>query len=84
MDGVLSWWCHAGLIMFGLVWLAFGILSIAALVFDCWAERESTLKRPLPESPVIEAEIPNGHATCEKRLSCGEMKRLAADSWVKA
>jgi len=51
---VVKWWCSAGLIAFGLTWLGLAILCIAALVFDCWAEKETKLTTPLPESPAIE------------------------------
>lgn len=48
MEEVLKWWCSAGLIAFGLTWLGLAILCIAALVFDCFDEKETKLTTPLP------------------------------------
>ena len=44
----VSWLCQCGLIAFGAVWLGLSVLCIAALVFDCFMEKETTLTTPLP------------------------------------
>ena len=83
MEGIWEWYLTAGLITFGLVWLGASILAVVALIFDCWAERETTLRKPLPELPATEQESPNGQSN-PKPMSCGTTTaatRLAQDAW---
>lgn len=68
--------------------VVFGLIAVVAWKLDCWHERESNLRTPLPVSPATNTEIPTAREQLRSAESCGqtvgatEQRRWAVDGWV--